>query len=85
MVDKKNKGGQSMVMRCASKIRHGADCPFYCKLRRSSRDNLWYICRGLVSSHSCHPGSIPPRFQDISSLLALRNEDDIPAEEEKKT
>ena len=84
MLDRKNKGGKSLVLRCASYVKHSGSCPFYCKLRRSNRDSLWYICVGFQSTHTCEPEFPPPKFETISSLLSARlleeTLDDVDAE-----
>ena len=61
MVDRRNKGGRSMVLRCSSAVRAGSSCPFYCKVRRSPGDGKWYVCAGLRGTHLCAAMSIPPR------------------------
>ena len=61
MVDRRNKGGRSMVLRCSSAVRSGSSCPFYCKVRRSPGDGKWYVCAGLRGTHLCAETSIPPR------------------------
>ena len=53
MVDKRNKGGISLVLRCSTTIRGNSTCTFYAKLRRSKRDSMWYICQGFSRSHTC--------------------------------
>ena len=76
MVDRKNKGGKSLVLRCASAVRFGSDCPFYVKLRRSNRDDLWYICAGLHTRHKCVQTDITPSSVFVERLMAARNTDD---------
>ena len=73
MMDRKNKGGRSLVLRCSTKVRGKADCPFYCKLRLSGRDHMWYICTGFHGTHDCAMSRIPPRFDDVQKLLLLRS------------
>ena len=72
MMDRRNKGGRSLVLRCSAKLRGIADCPFYCKLRLSGKDGKWYICTGFHGNHECAGGRIPPRFEDVENLLFLR-------------
>ena len=60
MVDRRNKGGRSMVLRCVSAVRSGSSCPFYCKVRKSPGDGKWYVCAGLRGTHLCTATSIPP-------------------------
>lgn len=82
MQDKSDKGGKSLVLRCSSFIKQRSNCPFYCKLRRSKKDNLWYISEELISSHVCEPDSIPPRFSDVSAMMAARRLESVFEDEE---
>ena len=82
MLDRKNKGGKSIVLRCLSAVKFNGSCPFYCKLRRSNRDSLWYICAGFQSTHTCEPESPPPKFDVISALLLARLQEDVLDESE---
>ena len=74
--DRKNKGGKSLVLRCASAVKKDCGCPFYCKLRRSNKDGMWYVCTGLELSHCCAPSSIPPKYSNVNAMIAMRNEAD---------
>ena len=76
MLDRKNKGGKSLVLRCLSYVKHNGSCPFYCKLRRSNRDSLWYVCVGFQSNHTCEAEFPPPKFETISALLSARIEEE---------
>ena len=60
MMDRRNKGGRSLVLRCSAKLRGIADCPFYCKLRLSGKDGKWYFCTGFHGNHECaYPVAYP--------------------------
>ena len=72
MVDRKNKGGKSLVLRCASAIRCESGCPFYAKLRRSNKDGMWYICAGLQQNHLCPPEAFPPNTVFVERMMAAR-------------
>lgn len=72
MVDRKNKGGKSLVLRCASAIRCESGCPFYAKLRRSNKDGMWYICVGLQQNHMCPPEAFPPNTVFVERMMAAR-------------
>ena len=70
MVDKKNKGGISLVLRCSTTIRRNSTCTFYAKLRRSKRDDLWYICQGFNRNHSCG-GDGSNKMRNLAHMLNL--------------
>ena len=70
MLDRKNKGGKSLVLRCVSAIKYRASCPFYAKIRRSNKDSKWYICTGLEMHHNC---KMPVKIPDEASLRAMMN------------
>ena len=72
MVDRKNKGGKSLVLRCASAIKCDSGCPFYAKLRRSNKDGMWYICVGLQQNHMCPPEAFPPNTVFVERMMAAR-------------
>jgi hypothetical protein len=86
-LDKKNKGGRSLVIRCACVVnpegvsKNDTDCPFYAKLRRSNKDGRWYICAGLETNHTCGSEIRPERYADVDSMLAVRNSDDAAFDE----
>jgi hypothetical protein len=85
MLDRKNKGGKSLVLRCASAVKCESGCPFYAKLRRSNKDGLWYICTGLDTDHNCTLDAFPPNFAFVESMMAARTveeEDDHSKEQE---
>jgi hypothetical protein len=72
MLDRRNKGGGSIVLRCSSTVKNDTDCPFYCKLRKSHRDKFWYVCPGFYGIHACEADDIPPKFSDIATMLQFR-------------
>ena len=53
MLDKKNKGGKSLIIRCASALKNHSSCPFYYKLRRNMRDQRWYVSGTKETRHTC--------------------------------
>ena len=74
MLDKRMRGGSSIILRCSSEIKGKSNCPFYCKLRRNNH-NMWYICQGFEPNHDCPPCHIPPRFRNnIGEMLSLFEE-----------
>jgi hypothetical protein len=89
LVDKKNKGGKSLVMRCANFMKDTSDCGFYAKLRKSSKDEKWYICSGVHPLHTCEMPVIQPKFssmntEDVHNLLIgipelISEHDSLPA------
>ena len=74
MLDKKNKGGVSLVLRCSTAVKENSDCPFYAKLRRSKKDDFWYICQGLNKCHNCN-GDPSSKLRNLSRMLAIRRGD----------
>lgn len=70
MVDKKNKGGVSLVLRCSNTIRRSLTCTFYAKLRRSKRDDLWYVCQGFNRNHTCG-GDGSNKMRNLAHMLNL--------------
>lgn len=70
LLDKKNKGGKSLVLRCASAVKNNTECPFYCKLRRSNKDDMWYICAGFQPMHNCEPPMMPSKYHDLRTAMA---------------
>lgn len=72
MVDKKNKGGKSVVLRCETAYRRESDCPFYCQLRRSMKLNLWYVAPGYVLNHNCSIAGLPSKHHLIEQMLRVR-------------
>jgi hypothetical protein len=76
LLDKKNKGGKSLLLRCTSNIKSGYPCPFYCKLRRSNKDALWYICTGYHLTHNCETEVISYKLNPISKMMLLRTNPD---------
>ena len=69
--DRNHKGGSCVVLRCISS-KHSNSCPFYCKIRKSPRDDLWYICSGLNSQHICIPFKVT--VKKLYKLLLYRKE-----------
>lgn len=53
MLDRRNKGGKSLLMRCAGTVLENIPCAFHLKLRRSSKDSMWYLCKGHHLKHTC--------------------------------
>jgi hypothetical protein len=75
LIDKKNRGGSSFVMRCESVVRDSnASCTFYAKLRRSDTDHLWYICQHLNAAHTCLTGSISFKLKNTAQLILAREQ-----------
>ena len=73
LLDKKNKGGKSLVLRCASAVKNNTDCPFYCKLRRSNKDDMWYICAGFQPMHNCEPPLLASKYSEIRTAMTQQN------------
>lgn len=59
-------------MRCSSAVKNQSSCPFYCKLRRSNKDNLWYVCAGNELSHICEPEAISYKLNPVNAMMAAR-------------
>lgn len=72
MLDRKNKGGKSLVLRCTSTVKSDSGCPFYAKLRRSCKDDMWYICAGMETKHDCPVEASPPNYTFVDSMMAMR-------------
>jgi hypothetical protein len=60
-------------MRCYASIKSGETCSFYCKLRKSRRDDKWYLCQGFNRNHNpdC-VGDISQKISQIPAMLAIR-------------
>ena len=78
MLDRKNKGGKSLVLRCTSAVKYDSRCPFYAKLRRSTKDDMWYICAGLEMIHNCPEVTASLNHAYVNAMMALRAMDDAP-------
>lgn len=78
MLDRKNKGGKSLVLRCISAVKYDSRCPFYAKLRRSTKDDMWYICAGLEMVHNCPEVTASLNHAYVNAMMALRAMDDTP-------
>lgn len=72
MLDRRNKGGKSLVLRCVSAVKYRTDCPFYAKIRRSNKDTKWYICAGLEMHHNCDLSVKLPDESTIKAMMAER-------------
>ena len=53
MLDRRNKGGKSLLMKCSGTVLENVPCVFHAKLRRSSKDSMWYLCKGCNLKHTC--------------------------------
>ena len=72
MLDKKNKGGKSLVMRCAAALKNHSPCRFYCKLRRDMKHQRWHITGEKEMRHTCEFFEDPIRMQAWGKTLNLR-------------
>lgn len=72
MLDKKNKGGKSLVMRCAAALKNRSPCRFYCKLRRDMKHHRWHITGETEMRHTCEFFDDPTRMQAWGKTLNLR-------------
>jgi hypothetical protein len=68
MLDKDNKGGSSVVLKCLSTIKYSVPCPFHCKLKCRS-DGRWYLASGFIDTHHCQPVDIPRKFRLVDTML----------------
>ena len=74
MVDKKNKGGKSLVMRCVSALKYGSSCPFHCKLMKDVKRQKWYICGDMEIHHTCESVRRPSKILSLEKVLVIRSQ-----------
>ena len=53
MLDRRNKGGKSLLMKCPGTVLKNVPCAFHVELRRSSKDSMWHLCKGYNLRHTC--------------------------------
>jgi hypothetical protein len=71
-IKRKSKSGKTIVMKCAANIHYHEECPFQVKLHFSKAEEKWYICRELMSHHTC-PDESTYDFNKICAMLTMRS------------
>jgi hypothetical protein len=72
MVDKKHKGGKSVLLRCTYSVKRNIKCEFNCKIRRSAKDSTWSLCDQFQAQHTCKAMDMAPKYPLMRSIMEHR-------------